>query len=269
MGIRLRDDVFFSNPESRIREYCEIEVYAGYDNQHPENNVIRFADLDAANNLYAMIDRYDKTESRRILDQSGKLSPLLSEIPNTPIFEFNDDEWTNIKSLVEKLLVKFVSIYGVGIAKATKILHLKRPELFPVLDSYVIQFLTGKNLSSSNRDVRLALQSLDTSKQLIQTQINEFKQLQNTVNDLPIPLTVVRLFDILCWSTYKWDIQRKTTAPRGKATKSLIEYKKTKPKINLKQVKTTFRSTKPKKKTALSWLQGRPEVVSRPRLRRC
>ncbi len=68
MGIRLRDDVFFSNPESRIWEYCEIEVYAGYDDQHSGNNVITKADIVAANTLYAMIDRYNKTESRRILD---------------------------------------------------------------------------------------------------------------------------------------------------------------------------------------------------------
>ncbi|MBE0634084.1 hypothetical protein IH574_05890, partial [Candidatus Bathyarchaeota archaeon] len=57
MGIRLRDDVFFSDPVSRISEYCEIEVYEGYDDRHTENNVIMQADIDSANNLYAMIDR--------------------------------------------------------------------------------------------------------------------------------------------------------------------------------------------------------------------
>ena len=190
------------------------------------NNDITKADLDAANNLYAMIDRYDKTESRRILDQSVKLSPFLAKIQNTPIYEYNENEWSRLKSQIEIVLEKIVSIYGVGIAKATKILHLKRPELFPVLDSYVIQFLTGRKVSSSKRDIRLALQSLDSSRELIQSQINEFIQVQNSLIDLPIRLTIVRLFDILCWSTFKWDIQRKTTAPRGKATKSLIDYKK-------------------------------------------
>jgi hypothetical protein len=36
----------------------------------------------------------------------------------------------------------------------------------------------------------------------------------------------VRLFDILCWSTHKWDILGKTTAPRGRAVKSFINIQK-------------------------------------------
>jgi hypothetical protein len=230
MGIRLRDDVFFSDPVSRIREYCEIEVYEGYDDRHTENNVIMQADIDSANDLYAMIDRYDKTESRRILDQSGKLSVLLAEIPYEPIYLYSDEEWSSLKSKIEILLGKMASIQGVGVAKSTKILHLKRPELFPVLDSYVIQFLTGKTPSSSKRDISLALRSLDKSREIIQTQILEFTELQRSLANLLIPLTFVRLLDILCWSAYKWDILGRTSAPKGDASKSLINYsKKTKP----------------------------------------
>ena len=81
MGIRLRDDVFFSDPESRIREYCEIEVYEGYDDRHAESNVITSNDIEAANNLYAMINKHDKSEGNRIQSQSGKISPILGEIP--------------------------------------------------------------------------------------------------------------------------------------------------------------------------------------------
>ena len=132
MGIRLRDDVFFSNPESRIREYCEIEVYQGYDDKHSVNNTISKFDVESANKLYALIDRYDQTESRRILDQNNTLSPLIAEIPTIPIYEYSDEEWSSLRPKLESLLRKFTSIHGIGIAKATKILHLKRPELFPV-----------------------------------------------------------------------------------------------------------------------------------------
>ena len=47
------------NPEDRIREYCEIEIYQGYDDKHSITNKITRYDVDAANKLYAMIDRYD------------------------------------------------------------------------------------------------------------------------------------------------------------------------------------------------------------------
>ncbi len=249
MVIRLRDDVVFSDPESRIREYCEIEIYAGYDDRHSINNSVTLADISSANNLYAMIGRYDKNESNRILDQTGKLSTLLAEIPDTPIYQYSDEEWSNIKPKIQSLLVKMTSIHGVGIAKSTKILHLKRPELFPVLDSFVVQFLTGKTLSSSQRDISLAIKNLDISRELIQTQIIEFTELQQSLGDLPISLTMVRLFDILCWSTHKWDILRRTTAPRGRATKSLIDYQKTKPKITQSKIKSSFGTRKTKKIT--------------------
>ncbi|TFH17180.1 hypothetical protein E4H04_05440 [Candidatus Bathyarchaeota archaeon] len=226
MGIRLRDDVFFSDPVSRIREYCEIEVYEGYDDRHTENNVIMQADIDSANNLYAMIDRYDKTESRRILEQSVRLSGLLAEIPFEAIYLYSDEEWSDLKPKIEALLGKMISIRGVGVEKSMKILHLKRPELFPVLDAYVIQFLTGKPLSSSQRDIGLAVKALDLSREIIRTQIMWFTELQRGLGNLLIPLTMVRLFDILCWSTYKWDMLGRTSAPRGVASKSLISYSK-------------------------------------------
>ena len=226
MGIRLRDDVFFEDPDSRIREYCEIEVYEGYDDWHSENNVITSNDIVAANNLYAMINKHDRSEGRRIQNQSGKISPLLAEILHDPIYTYSNEDWSSLMPKVERLLEKMTSIHGVGIEKVTKILHLKRPELFPPLDNQVIQFLTMKRPSSSQRDIGLALQSLEASRELIMSQIEEFTELQTSIQDLPIPLTIARLFDILCWTTYKWDIMRRRNAPNGTASKSLIEIKK-------------------------------------------
>ena len=37
----------------------------------------------------------------------------------------------------------------------------------------------------------------------------------------PIPLEQIRIYDILAWSTQKWDIQGNTTAPYGKVTTSI------------------------------------------------
>jgi len=65
--IKLRKDTVFEDPQERICEYCSIEIYHGYDDKHSINNVLTKEDIDAANNLYAMIDRYDNTESARLL----------------------------------------------------------------------------------------------------------------------------------------------------------------------------------------------------------
>ena len=52
--IRLRRDVIFDNPECRIREYCDIEIYHGYDNRHNVTDAISIQDIKVANKLYAM-----------------------------------------------------------------------------------------------------------------------------------------------------------------------------------------------------------------------
>lgn len=216
--IRLRDDVVFNDPQSRIREYCEIEVYRGYDDKHSVNNNISKKDVEAANNLYAMIDRYDKHESKRLLVQSWNISKILSSIPNTDIFAIPDNEWLSLKSKIKKLLVELLSIRGIGLAKATKILHLKRPKLFPVLDSFVIKFLLDVNESNVN----IGLMTIDKVREIVLKQKPEFEKLAKQTRDLPIPLTPVRMFDILCWTTEKWDIRGNHNAPNGTAHKSLL-----------------------------------------------
>jgi hypothetical protein len=54
--IRLRQDIVIEDPESRIREYCRVETYKGYDDRHKTDNSVTPRDIQSANNLYAMID---------------------------------------------------------------------------------------------------------------------------------------------------------------------------------------------------------------------
>jgi hypothetical protein len=53
-------------------------------------------------------------------------------------------------------------------------------------------------------------------------QQEEFTILVSNTSDLPIKLTAVRLFDILCWTAEKWDIRRKLADPLGTPNKSLL-----------------------------------------------
>ena len=223
--IKLREDVVFSDPQSRIREYCEIEIYHGYDDKHSIDNVISQRDVDAANNLYAMIGRYDKDESARLLSHSKSIIRFLASIPNVNIHEVVDSEWPRIRRRIGELLIEFLSIKGIGLAKATKILHLKRPNLIPVLDSLVINFLLGINISGidKRRQVEIGLQALDHIRKTIINQKSAFEKLAEETRDLPIQLTIIRLFDILCWTAEKWDIRKNTNAPRGHASKSLLQ----------------------------------------------
>jgi len=222
--IKLRENVVLEDPESRIREYCEIEEYRGYDDKHSINNVISKEDILSANNLYAMIDRYDNTESSRLLNHSERIKENLAKVPNKDIFAVSCEEWREVKSNIKALLTDFLSIKGIGLAKATKILHLKRPNLFPVLDSFIIKFLLDIEIAEVEKTnhVEIGLKALELTRWIIIKQEAAFRDLDSQMSDLPIKLTPVRLFDILCWTTEKWDIRKKLTAPYGTPHKSLL-----------------------------------------------
>jgi len=222
--IRLRDDIVFENPDSRIREYCAIEIYRGYDDRHNIDDIVSSRGIESANNLYAMIDRYDNTESRRLLSQSNRIRETLAEVPNKDIFALPPREWTAAREKIKALLAEFLSVKGIGLAKATKILHLKRPNLFPVLDSFVIKFLLNIDISEleKNRQLETGLNALESTREIMLRQEDAFKELANRTRDLPIKLTAVRIFDILCWTTEKWDVRESLHGPYGTPHKSLL-----------------------------------------------
>lgn len=222
--IRLRDDIIFEDPESRIREYCEVEVYRGYDDRRNINEGISKIDIDSANNLYAMIDRYNNTESRRLLSRSERIRGILAKIPNSNIFAITQNEWNEVKNNIQALFEEFLSVGGIGLAKSTKILHLKRPNLFPILDSFVIRFLLNAKISDAEKSLQLGigLQALERTREIMKEQQPAFEELVNQTRDLPIALTPVRSFDILCWTTEKWDIRKNLAAPYGTPHKSLL-----------------------------------------------
>lgn len=221
--IKLRDDIIFEDPQSRIREYCAIEIYHGYDNKHSIDDEVSQEDIATANELYAMIDRYDKGESRRLLSSSERISTLLSMIPDMEISAASGEKWLELKGNIRRLLVEFLSVKGIGLAKATKILHLKRPRLFPVLDSFVIKFLLGINMSvEKSAQLDMGMQALELARMIMADQKVEFEKLIEQTRDLPISLTPVRMFDILCWTAEKWDVRGILKAPYGVPYNSLL-----------------------------------------------
>lgn len=225
--IVLSNGVEFLRAEERIREYCDIEVYrdknykGGYDDRHNVTDSITREDLEAANNLYARLSSLD---FRRILG-NPEIPRLLPAVRDLELGDVTDEEWNDIKVAVLPLLSTFVSMHGVKLEKTTKILHLKRPHLFPILDSFVIRFLTGndmeKNWFSEEDVLRIGLDSLEAARKDIIKNKAAFVGLQTRLSGLPTPLTVVRMYDILCWTQEKWVNRADTSAPYGVASRSL------------------------------------------------
>ena len=225
--VRLNNGVVFYRPEARVREYCSIEVYrdigyrGGYDDRLNVSDVVTEDDLDAANNLYAKISSEDR---RRILGDP-EIPSKLAAVRDAELGEVQDEEWENVKAAVRLLLAEFLSIPNVRLAKTMKVFHLKRPHLFPILDSFVVKFLTGNDLEenwfSEEELLQIGITSFETARTDIITNRAAFHELGTRLSDLPTPLTAVRIYDILCWTQEKWVNRKNTSAPHGTASLSL------------------------------------------------
>jgi hypothetical protein len=225
--IVLANGTRFEDAEGRIREYCNIEVYrdrefrGGYDDRHNVTDSITKDDIEAANNLYARLSSLD---SMRILG-NHEIPGLLIAVKDTELGALTGEEWNETKALVRPLLSAFISIQNVKLAKTMKVLHLKRPHLLPILDSFVVKFLTGndmvRNWFSEQEILRIGLDSLETTRKDIVKNRAVFDELRNRLSDLPTPLTTVRMYDILCWTQEKWVNRLDTSAPYGVASMSV------------------------------------------------
>jgi hypothetical protein len=218
--IQLSNGTVISNAEERIREYCRVEIYSGYDDCHDVNNVITRENVKVANRLFA---RVGNVVAEKII-QSDSIRNALATIDNIELGEISEENWKDYKNKLYRLLESFCSIKGVGIAVATKILYLKRPKLIPILDSFVIKFLLGMdvvNIQNKQRLVDIGVRAIDVIREDMRGNSEAFTELQKRVSDLPIPLEKVRLYDILVWSTEKWDRRGDLSAPYGKPHESI------------------------------------------------
>lgn len=152
----------------------------------------------------------------------------LRRVENAELGAIGESKWTYVRDPVRELLSAFIRTKGIRLAVATKLLHLKRPKLFPILDSYIVSFLLGRKVSNnvafaSSKDVvlRFGMQALEAARRDLVQNARAFEELSESLRDLSISLEKVRLYDILCWTTEKWNVRRELSAPYGTPRRSL------------------------------------------------
>jgi hypothetical protein len=95
---------------------------------------------------------------------------------------------------------------GIGIAVATKVLHVKRPRLIPVCDSYVLRLMgiPGQNAGSG-----LAL--VECLRTLRTQWTPPLQQLQRSLRDMGHDRSLIRIADAVMWSAL--DTERSRVNP--------------------------------------------------------
>jgi hypothetical protein len=210
-----------------VREYCEVEVYrdrnfrGGYDDHHSVTDTVTDEDVEAANNLYAKLSSLDRGR----ITHSGEISERLAALGDDELGEIEDGRWKGARADLVLLFSSFLSIRNVTLGQATKIAQLKRPHLVPILDPLVVKFMTGndveRNVFSTGELLQIGIGCLDVARSDLGKNRDAFAALRAGLGDLPVPLTNVRLYDILCWTQEKWVNRGDGAAPFGTAGKSL------------------------------------------------
>lgn len=128
----------------------------------------------------------------------GDLAELVAVERDWDLFCTPDDIWRerNVPDVLERLFSVVIG-KGIAISRATKVLHIKRPALIPVCDSYVLGLMGIFGVTAAS-GVALIEHLRDLRSELVPTLIS----LQNSLRDHGHERSLVRIMDALIWSSY-------------------------------------------------------------------
>jgi Family of unknown function (DUF6308) len=132
------------------------------------------------------------------LIRRGDLPELAALGSNLDLFKTSDVTWAK-EQVPFRLAALFGAVIakGIGIARATKLLHIKRPALIPVCDSYVLG-LMGIPIVGADSGVALVEHLRAVRKELLPVLLD----LQERLRQQGCDRTLVRIVDSLLWSAY-------------------------------------------------------------------
>jgi hypothetical protein len=133
------------------------------------------------------------------------LSWLGAISPDLDLIQASDSDWQSADGdrLVEAALLATV-VPGVGVAVATKLLHLKRPRLFPVLDSLVAQMLGAPAIGEGPPGPRVAqaLRLVNHLRTEGRRNLDELQRVQRDLQAAGIDRSLVRILDAALWLSH-------------------------------------------------------------------
>ena len=188
----LRGDVAVENPLSIVLGFLEawrLDVGGGSPPRSFDEIDLRLANRDGA--------RISASEIAVVLKRRRRIERALEAIAVEASLVGSDDAvpWPALRQLFDA----FEGIRGIGLSKATKALHRKRPALIPMLDSVVQKYLAdddpGAQAPFGERALALVRgykSDLDRNRVALSTLRREIAQDRE--------LSEVRILDLLIWA---------------------------------------------------------------------
>lgn len=161
-----------------------------------QDNILTNQDVRTANRIIArMSDRVITA----ILAHAPMIQGALSHISPSASLMAADEEipWAGL----EQLLQAMTGIPEVGLARATKVLHKKRPALIPILDEVVAGYLREVERPSRRRDfVHNGLDLIREYKRELDANARNLRIVRDELAMRDFVLTECRLLDIYLWA---------------------------------------------------------------------
>lgn len=160
----------------------------------PANSVTE-ADVRAIN--VTMGARSPRADWAKLIKR-GDLPELKALSQNLDLFQTSDGRWSK-ERVPARLAALFNAVIGkgIGIARATKVLHIKRPRLIPVCDSYVLRLMGIPDVGAES-GLALVEQIRAIRNDLLPTLLD----LQVRLRERGCDRTLVRILDSLLWNGY-------------------------------------------------------------------
>jgi hypothetical protein len=191
MPVSLRDGTEIPDPLDVLIRYLEAWRFDAGDT----SSAFGEADLRFANRGGARISAAEIAaivERRRAIERALQaITPAVSLAGAARLVP-----WQELRDLFEA----FADIRGVGLSKATKALHPKRPALVPMLDSVVQTYLVGDDIGADAPFAERALGLMRGYKRDLDLNRGALRATRRELSRLGHDLTEVRMLDLLIWS---------------------------------------------------------------------
>lgn len=189
------------HPDKRLESFCteEYEFYDGIASSDP--NAIEPIDILSIFSMNANIEKNQYLRGPTVADKIRNLcrdmnrccAQGLALIPQNADMLFFDPQFSSFELLIRRA----TSIRGVGNAVATKILHRKRRNFIPMLDSVIIRHYADP---MEKDEIRKAMTSMWRFRDDLRQAQHVIASIQTRMHVLGFVLEPVRILEILIWT---------------------------------------------------------------------
>lgn len=184
----------------KVLVFCRDDLsYEAYDLLDiSQDNKLTDLDILVANNIRAQMD------GRAFLSFGRNRAKIEAALNSLPVSLPIDDRWPKAKSMWHAIENAYRACWDehVRAARVTKVLHKKRPQLIPLIDTRVVigRYYAGYRGPRAGVPCMMAV-TRRVRKDMMTNGIT-LRELQGALEERDIHLTRVRLFDILLWMGY-------------------------------------------------------------------